>query len=759
VTAPTPVDSGDRWSDQHRCDHCKGSQTDPHDQGRRCGGFKSSIGPWFYCTNDHVDQGRCSRTATGYQHSYRRECACGHWHGRRGVTIEQLAAAKGFEPDELVGWGCRDVSYKNLPAVAIAHITPTNEVVWHYRLDLEVEPRFEWQGGVHAIPYGLEFFLNSPHLDEAVLVEGETNDWAFRKINIPVLAVPGGSVWDHELLDRCFKNVKRIKVGIDQKGGKPDGGGESMRLQASKAIFRDRVWLFQCDPHKAAHDVYYADAVNWKANARVILDRAQKLTEWEQSIGSVFADHGDQSRSESATAERFVKAQADGLRFCRKFGSWLAWEGARWSHDNGWDRAMAAAKHVADALWRDVDLVAKADVRLRREMITWARHMSSEPGLRRMITLAEGPLIIAPDQFDVDPLVLNVRNGLIDLRAAKIRPAKPADHITKLVPVVFDPKAACPDFKQFLIKIFKGDEAMIAYIARVCGYACTGDFSERIFWVWHGDGKNGKSVLAKLVARILGDYAVPSRPATFMVKRSDAIPNDVAELRGARFIPMCEGEEGQTLAAGLVKSWTGGDTQKARFLHKEWFSLDPVGKPVFATNYKPTIKDVGEAMWDRVHLVPFEFRIPDDEQDLHFGDKLFAKEASGILNWLLAGCLDWQKNGLQPPPKVLTATEEYREEQKPLAAFIFECADLNPDQNTWKTYRENAGTLQEMYLRWHKSRQVKSSPLRGSAWTKALEEIGLVYDRDATHRWWQGIKLRVDVCASLLPTPGVRSSS
>jgi putative DNA primase/helicase len=120
-----------------------------------------------------------------------------------------------------------------------------------------------------------------------------------------------------------------------------------------------------------------------------------------------------------------------------------------------------------------------------------------------------------------------------------------------------------------------------------------------------------------------------------MVKRSEAIPNDIAELRGARFIPMCEGEEGQTLAAGLVKSWTGGDIQKARFLHKEWFSMDPVGKLVFATNYRPSIKDVGEAMWDRVHLVPFKVRIPDDEQDLHFGDKLFDQEAAGILNWLL----------------------------------------------------------------------------------------------------------------------------
>ena len=47
-------------------------------------------------------------------------------------------------------------------------------------------------------------------------------------------------------------------------------------------------------------------------------------------------------------------------------------------------------------------------------------------------------------------------------------------------------------------------------------------------------------------------------------------------------------------------------------------------------------------------LIPFNVTIPKTEWDKQLTDKLTA-ELSGILNWALEGCLDWQRNAMQEP--------------------------------------------------------------------------------------------------------------
>ena len=81
--------------------------------------------------------------------------------------------------------------------------------------------------------------------------------------------------------------------------------------------------------------------------------------------------------------------------------------------------------------------------------------------------------------------------------------------------------------------------------------------------------------------------------------------------------------------------------------------------------------------WERVHLLPFERSFVDREPeaeherlaDKSMPEKLKA-EASGVLEWLVRGCLRWQRDGLNPPEKVRAATEEYRRNEDLLADFL-----------------------------------------------------------------------------------------
>ena len=104
---------------------------------------------------------------------------------------------------------------------------------------------------------------------------------------------------------------------------------------------------------------------------------------------------------------------------------------------------------------------------------------------------------------------------------------------------------------------------------------------------------------------------------------------------------------------------TGGEPVSARYLYGEFFEFHPQFKLVLATNHKPEIRGTDEAIWRRIHLVPFGVTIPKPEQDKRLLDKLKA-EAAGILVWALEGCMEWQTDGLMPPQAITEATKTYR---------------------------------------------------------------------------------------------------
>ena len=71
---------------------------------------------------------------------------------------------------------------------------------------------------------------------------------------------------------------------------------------------------------------------------------------------------------------------------------------------------------------------------------------------------------------------------------------------------------------------------------------------------------------------------------------------------------------------------------------------------------------------------------------------------AGILNWMLAGCLSWQRDGLDEPEKVTKATAVYRASSDPLSAFVGACCIVGNE------HRVMAGSLYAAYDAWAKRR-------------------------------------------------------
>lgn len=371
---------------------------------------------------------------------------------------------------------------------------------------------------------------------------------------------------------------------------------------------------------------------------------------------SAVADNAETTLNDIGNKKRFVSAFRDTLAFVPEKKVWRRWTGSRWRDDNA--AAMRDAELIAEALFEAAEKAL--DQTHRARIVAHAQKTSNVGGLRAMVSMAEkSELAIAQNRWDTDPELLGVRNGIIDLRTGELLSAEPQDYVSKYASVKHDPDATCPRWLDFLHRIMDDDKEMIGFLRRVAGYSLLGHNHERVLFILHGGGANGKSKFLEAIQGVMGDYAIATPVSTLMVKRHSGVPNDVARLAGARLVTSIETEKGHRFSESLVKSLTGNDRISARFLFNEFFDFTPVAKIFIGTNHKPEVRGTDAAIWDRLVLIPFDVTIPRKERDTDLGEKL-REEWAGLFNWMLKGCIEYQKSGLQRPDIVIAATKEYR---------------------------------------------------------------------------------------------------
>jgi len=235
---------------------------------------------------------------------------------------------------------------------------------------------------------------------------------------------------------------------------------------------------------------------------------------------------------------------------------------------------------------------------------------------------------------------------------------------------------------------------------------------------------------------LLLEYALRTPTETFLAKKGDAIPNDVARLKGARFVAASEVEEGRRLSEAVVKQLTGTDTVSARFMRGEWFDFRPCCKLWLSTNHKPVIRGTDEAIWRRIRLIPFEQTFPagDPRRDPDLPAKLEG-ELPGILSWAIRGALLWGEKGLEPPGKVRGATGEYREEMDSLLDFLQDETETEPEGIA------SARDLYDRFLFWAQ-RNGEKRPMSKRGFGLRLQERGFIQERTKAARYWRGLSLR-----------------
>ena len=389
--------------------------------------------------------------------------------------------------------------------------------------------------------------------------------------------------------------------------------------------------------------------------------------------------------TEEALASRFAGLHEKDFRYVSPWGQWFFYDGARWQPEK-----TKLATDKARLVCRD----AAAQCNEPRTVmgILSKRVISAVESLSQ----SDRKIAATVDQWDSDIWSLNTPDGVLNLKTGKMRSHSQTDYFTKLTGA--GPSGECPNWLKFLDRVTGNDVDLVTFLQRVTGYCLSGDVSAHALFFLFGTGANGKSVFIDTVAGILADYQRTAPIETFTATPGDRHPTDLAGLRGARLVTAVETEEGRRWAESRIKTMTGGDRISARFMRQDFFEYTPQFKLLIAGNHKPGLRSVDEAIRRRFHLVPFAVTIPKEERDPYLKDKL-KSEWPGILSWAVKGCLDWQRQGLNPPKAVTDATAAYLEQEDSLAAWILECCETNPNSregslalfSNWKNWAEKTG--------------------------------------------------------------------
>jgi putative DNA primase/helicase len=398
-------------------------------------------------------------------------------------------------------------------------------------------------------------------------------------------------------------------------------------------------------------------------------------------------------------AERFCRDHSKNVRYCFAWECWLVWDGKRWVKDN-----TAELQRLAHETVRGIYSKAASvkDENRRRDIAAHALRSESRSRIDNMLHLSKPYLEVKPEELDQQPMLLNVRNGIIDLTTGTLLPHEKKYFLTKYIDVDYIPDAECLEWNRFIDLITGGDKELAHFLQKAVGYSLSGNTDEHCIFFLYGSGLNGKTTFLETIRRLLSSYTTRIEIGAIMEshKNGNAANPYVANMAGARFVLGSEIAEDRKLNEALIKDLTGSDAISARLLFGNPFTFIPQHKLWLYGNYKPKVDGTDNGFWRRMRVVPFIVTIGDEiRKPMSEVTVIFDAEMSGILNWAIQGCQYWQNEGLDMASAVENATAEYRTEQDLLQQFLDEQCSQGPNLqvdkekllDAWRNWCRNAG--------------------------------------------------------------------
>lgn len=394
-----------------------------------------------------------------------------------------------------------------------------------------------------------------------------------------------------------------------------------------------------------------------------------------------------------ANALKFADLHKGKILYDPQLSQWYAYDGKRFAPVPD---AVIRGRFVEEFVLSLTEAaILEPDPEAQAASLKWAQECQTFNKLKALVDRAAAcsELFIKSGDLDADPYALNVQNGVIDLRTGTLRDRMGADRFTVVAPTEFDPDATCPMFERFVESSIPDPEVR-GFMRRSLGYFLTGLVSEQHIWFLIGRGGTGKSSLFLTMAKVLGvgEHVHFTDPNFLSERSSEAHPTELVSLRGKRLVICPELPARKAFNEARIKTLTGGDMITAHKMAKDEVTFSPTHKLVAYANNRPRLYTGGDSLLRRLLLVPFDTAVSAEQRDKDLVTKIVANESPGVLAWLVRACLEWQRDGLNPPTSMQASAEDYMKEENSFSDFFQEKTEFDGKSVTefFRIYSEYA---------------------------------------------------------------------
>jgi putative DNA primase/helicase len=478
--------------------------------------------------------------------------------------------------------------------------------------------------------------------------------------------------------------------------------------------------------------------------------------------------------SDFGNAHRLQRISDNKLRWVEDLEAWAFYDGKRWSTECGEIEARKMAHLVIPhirkemralgALLKDHEALAeefpaatieKSIEKVEKRVADLGQHAVRSGNARMtngMLMQARSLLPAMFADFDKDPLVFNCLNATLRFVrggdgkwSVSARPHDPADMLMKIANVEYEPKAKCPFWRERLAMLTPDPEQLEAF-QLLYGYTLTALTSDQAFYVHQGRGGDGKSATHLALADLHGDYFRHAGVKTFLqgADRGGAEHrSDLVRLAGdVRFVTCDEPKARSVWDGETMKQVTGSQITARGSGAKTEITYRPRFKLFIECNNIPRAPSDDKGFRRRFKLYQWRVSLPEPGQDGYEPidavlDRL-AAEKSGILNWLIEGCLKWLATRVIPQPKAMDdVLKDYWADSSPMLEWMAEWCDTS-DRSARTAFKD----LHDAYKKWCEDNGVEH-PMSATAFGRALRDRQHPMIKDSRGiRWRIGIKLR-----------------
>lgn len=416
-------------------------------------------------------------------------------------------------------------------------------------------------------------------------------------------------------------------------------------------------------------------------------------------------------------------------------GCWVAFDGVRWSTDEGPARALAFAHRAAMAIADEIAALRDAEPdelsgvfgpKFTRDMADercgqlFGHMMKAGDSAKTTAMLAQYKGLRDYDgngqfvtqawtrEFDAQPLAYHCANGTVRFiegadgtwRHEFTAGHDPTDLFMQVANVAYDAAARAPSWIERM-EIMHHDPVQRQAIRRIYGMTLTALISDQAFYIFQGKGQDGKSATNDVICQLHGAYARKADPKTFLegpAQAGSAHQSDIVRLAGdVRLVVMDEPKKNATWDGQRIKQATGSE-MIARGAHATTeLSFTPHWQLIAECNGLPKAPSDDRGFRRRFKLYPWVVQfgvtpgVPDEP--VHKVKARLIGEGPGILNWMIEGCLEWLAEGTIPEPEMSRrASASFWATSSALGEWIEMCCDLSdPDA------REPATALYEHF--------------------------------------------------------------